>query len=49
MREGATLGVSGTPAAFINGRFLNGARPYEEVAALSRDELQRIASAAAKP
>ncbi len=41
IREGARVGVSGTPALFINGRFLNGARPYEEIAAVVKDELQR--------
>lgn len=31
MVEGALYGVSGTPAFFINGKFLSGAMPYEEV------------------
>jgi protein-disulfide isomerase len=28
MQEGAGLGVTGTPAFFINGRLLSGAQPY---------------------
>ncbi|MEN8185264.1 MAG: thioredoxin domain-containing protein [Myxococcota bacterium] len=28
--EAASLGVSGTPSFFINGRYLSGAQPYEE-------------------
>jgi protein-disulfide isomerase len=40
--EGARLGVSGTPALFVNGRFLNGARPYEEISSAIDDELRRI-------
>ena len=30
MKEAATLGVTGTPGFFINGRFLSGAKPYDE-------------------
>ncbi len=29
LEQGAALGVSGTPAYFINGRMLSGARPLE--------------------
>jgi protein-disulfide isomerase len=39
--EGARLGVSGTPALFVNGRFLSGARPYEEISSAIDDELRR--------
>jgi protein-disulfide isomerase len=39
--EGARLGVSGTPALFVNGRFLSGARPYEEISSAINDELRR--------
>lgn len=39
---GARLGVSGTPALFVNGRFLSGARPYEEISSAIDDELRRI-------
>ncbi len=40
LRAGATAGVEGTPAMFINGRFLNGSRSYEEVAGIIDDELK---------
>ncbi len=39
MREGATLGVSGTPAVFINGRMLTGAQSYEDLAKVIQEEL----------
>jgi len=35
------LGVNGTPGLFINGRFVNGAVSYEDMAATIDDELQR--------
>jgi predicted DsbA family dithiol-disulfide isomerase len=38
---GRALGVSGTPALFINGRYLSGAQPYEVIARVIDDELQR--------
>jgi protein-disulfide isomerase len=38
---GRRAGVSGTPAMFINGRFLSGAQPYEEFAKIIDDELGR--------
>ncbi len=41
VEEGSRLGVSGTPALFINGRYLSGAQPYEVVARILDDELQR--------
>ncbi len=28
LQEGASLGVRGTPAFFINGNFVSGAQPY---------------------
>jgi predicted DsbA family dithiol-disulfide isomerase len=40
IRAGSAAGVDGTPALFINGRFLNGARPYEEIAAVIDEELK---------
>jgi protein-disulfide isomerase len=40
--EGKNLGVSGTPAFFVNGRFLNGAKPYDEFAKLIDAELTRL-------
>jgi protein-disulfide isomerase len=39
MREGEAMGVSGTPAFFINGRFLSGAQPFEAFKAIIDDEL----------
>ncbi len=44
MFDGARAGVAGTPALFINGRFLSGARPYDEIVAVVKDELQRSKS-----
>jgi protein-disulfide isomerase len=39
--EGQRLGVTGTPAFFINGRFLNGAQPFEAFQQIIEDELDR--------
>ena len=39
---GTAAGVSGTPAFFVNGRFLSGAVPYDQFAALIDDELDRL-------
>jgi protein-disulfide isomerase len=39
--EGVQLGVSGTPAFFINGRPLIGAQPFEAFASVIDDELAR--------
>ena len=39
--EAAALRVSGTPAFFVNGRFLSGARPFEDFAKLIDEELKR--------
>jgi protein-disulfide isomerase len=41
LAAGQKAGVSGTPAMFINGRFLNGAVPFEEIARTIDDELAR--------
>ncbi|MDH3744239.1 MAG: thioredoxin domain-containing protein [Acidobacteriota bacterium] len=41
LEAGQAAGVSGTPALFVNGRFLNGAQPYESVAQVIDDELRR--------
>jgi len=38
---GRALGVSGTPALFINGRFLSGAQPFDVIARVIDDELER--------
>ena len=39
---GSALGVSGTPAFFVNGRFLSGAVPFEHFAELIDDEMARV-------
>jgi protein-disulfide isomerase len=41
LRAGTAVGVSGTPALFVNGRFLSGAVPFESLAAIIDDELAR--------
>jgi protein-disulfide isomerase len=41
MRDGSVAGVSGTPAMFINGRMVSGAVPYEQVAEVIDEELER--------
>ncbi len=37
----AMVGVGGTPAFFVNGRFLSGARPVEQFKALIDEELKK--------
>ena len=37
--EGAAAGVTGTPAFFVNGRFLSGAQPFEQFKQLIDEEL----------
>ena len=39
LQAGIELGVTGTPAFFINGRFLSGAQPYDEIAKIIEEEL----------
>ena len=39
-KAGAAVGVAGTPAFFINGQFLNGARPFESFKELIDGELK---------
>ncbi len=41
LKEGQLAGVSGTPAFFINGRFLSGAQPFDAFAAIIDEELAR--------
>ncbi|HVR97527.1 MAG TPA: thioredoxin domain-containing protein [Thermoanaerobaculia bacterium] len=41
MQEGTEAGVTGTPAMFVNGRFINGAVPLEQVTKVIDDELRR--------
>ncbi|HEV2827290.1 MAG TPA: DsbA family protein [Pyrinomonadaceae bacterium] len=42
MAEARSLGITGTPAFFVNGRFLNGAKPFSEFAKVINAELQRL-------
>ena len=37
-----SLGVTGTPAFFVNGHFLSGAQPFDGFARLINAELQRL-------
>lgn len=39
---GREAGVSGTPAMFINGRFISGAVPFEQIASVIDSELSRM-------
>jgi len=41
VKDGSKAGVSGTPAMFINGRFINGAVPFEQISQVIDDELRR--------
>ncbi len=41
LADGQKAGVSGTPAMFINGRFVSGAVPFEDLAKVIEDELSR--------
>jgi len=40
--EAKALGATGTPAFFINGRFLSGAKPFNEFAEVINAELTRL-------
>jgi predicted DsbA family dithiol-disulfide isomerase len=40
--QAKTLGVTGTPGFFINGRFLSGAKPFDEFAKVINAELTRL-------
>jgi protein-disulfide isomerase len=40
--EAKALGVTGTPAFFVNGRFLSGAKPFDEFAQVINAELTRL-------
>ncbi len=42
LEAGSSVGVTGTPAMFINGRFLSGAQPFEEISRVIDDELARL-------
>jgi protein-disulfide isomerase len=41
LEAGTAVGVSSTPALFVNGRLISGAQPYENIAAVIDDELAR--------
>ena len=40
--EARSLGLTGTPGFFVNGRFLGGARPFEDFSTLINAELARL-------
>lgn len=44
LEAGRKAGVTGTPALFINGRFLSGAQPFNVVSKVIDDELTRLGS-----
>ena len=47
LSSGESLGVSATPAFFINGRFMPGAQPFEAFQRVIDDELKNTAPPAA--
>ena len=44
VKAGSAAGVSGTPAMFINGRFISGAVPIDQITTVIDDELRRAGS-----
>ena len=48
LRAAAAAGVEGTPALFINGRFLYGSRPLEEVSGIIDEELAKKSISASR-
>jgi len=48
VQEGADLGITGTPAFFINGRFLSGAQPVETFSRMIDEELSAGSTAATR-
>ena len=42
LAEAKALGITGTPAFFVNGRYLSGAKPFEDFATLINAELTRL-------
>jgi protein-disulfide isomerase len=44
IKAGSAAGVNGTPALFINGRFINGAVPLDQITTVIDDELRRAGS-----
>lgn len=49
IRDGTRAGVSGTPAMFINGRFISGSVPYEDVAKVINEQLAAAGARSQKP
>lgn len=47
-QQGTTLGARGTPAFFVNGRFLSGAQPFEAFKALIDEEMKKADALLAK-
>ena len=43
-KAGSEAGVSGTPAMFVNGRFINGAVPIDQITPIIDDEIRRAGS-----
>jgi protein-disulfide isomerase len=41
MKDGQDAGIQGTPAFFVNGKFLSGAQPFENFQAIIEDELTK--------
>jgi protein-disulfide isomerase len=41
MAEGSSVGVTGTPAFFVNGRFLSGAQPFDAFKVIIDEELKK--------
>jgi len=46
--QGSTLGARGTPAFFVNGRFLSGAQPFEAFKAIIDEEMKKADALLAK-
>ena len=44
LKEGQAAGISGTPAIFVNGRFMSGVVPIEQLTTVIDDELRRVGS-----
>jgi protein-disulfide isomerase len=47
--EGNRIGITGTPAFFINGRALQGAQPLEAFTRVIEDELTRLVASQSGP
>jgi protein-disulfide isomerase len=45
IQDGAKVGVTGTPAMFINGRFFSGAMAFDDLARVIDEELRRAEKA----